>query len=74
MDDYNEQSIFDHRINQIMIVNVLWNWNHIYFSDNSDIKCVGFELIYYTTNLNVVSSFIVFSDFDYMFLSLIMLI
>ena len=33
------------------------------------IKCVGFEPIHYAINLNVVSSSIVFSGFDYVFLS-----
>ena len=37
------------------------------------IKCVIFEPIYYTINLNVVSSSIIFSEFDYMFLSNVML-
>ena len=31
------------------------------------IKYVDFELIHYTINLNVISSFMVFSNFDYMF-------
>ena len=46
----------------------------MYSSYNSDIKCVGstikyigFQLIYYGINLNVVSSFMVFSDLDYVF-------
>ena len=47
----------------------------MYSSRNSNIKCVGliikcmdFESIHYTIyNLDAVSSFIVFSDFDYMF-------
>ena len=49
----------------------------MYYNHNSNIKCVdstikyiGFESIHYIINLNVVLSFIVFSDFDYMFLSM----
>ena len=60
-----------------MVVNILHNWSHIYFSYNSDIKCVGstikciiLEPIYYTINLNVVSSSMIFNDFDFMFLSM----
>ena len=34
------------------------------------IKCIGFESFHYTINLDVVSSFVFFSDFDYMFLSM----
>ena len=47
------------------------------YSGYSNIKCVGstiqfinFESIYYVINMDVVSSFMVFSDFDYMFLSM----
>ena len=32
------------------------------------IKCIGFELIHYAINVDDVSSFMVFSEFDYMFL------
>ena len=60
-----------------MVVNILHNWSHIYFSYNSDIKYVGstikciiLEPIYYTINLNVVSSSMIFNDFDFMFLSM----
>ena len=34
----------------------------------SIIKCIDFESIHYTINLDVVSFFMIFSDFDYMFL------
>ena len=47
----------------------------MYFSHNSNIKCIdsiikyiGFEPFHYAINLDVVSSFVVFSDFDYMFM------
>ena len=46
----------------------------MYSSCNSNIKCVGliikcmnFESIHYTINLDAISSFMDFSDFDYMF-------
>ena len=56
---------------------MLQNWNHRYSSHNSNIKCVGstiiyigFELIHYAINLDIVSSSMVFTDFNYMFLSM----
>ena len=59
-----------------MVDNILQKWNHMYSSYNNNIKCVGstikyigFESIHYVINLGVISSFIVFNDFDYMFLS-----
>ena len=45
----------------------------MYSSYYKFIKCVDFQPIYYTINLNVVSSSIIFSEFDYMFLSNVML-
>ena len=49
----------------------------MYYSHNSNIKymdstikCIGFESFHYAINLDVVSSFMVFSDFDSMFISL----
>ena len=58
-----------------MTVNILQNWSQIYSSHNSNIKCIdstikyiGSELFYYAINLDVVSSIVVFNDFDYMFL------
>ena len=45
----------------------------MYYTHNSNIKCVGstikytnFDSIHYVINLDVVSSFMVFNDFDYM--------
>ena len=74
--DSNEQSIYNQlQENKSMIINMLHNWNNLYCNHNSNIKCVastikciGFELIYYAVNLDIVSSFMVFSDFNYMFL------
>ena len=49
----------------------------MYYSHNNNIKyvdsiinCIGFESFYYVINLNMISSFIGFSDFDYMFISM----
>ena len=60
-----------------MIISMLQNLSQRYSSHNSNIKCVystikciGIELFHCANNLDVVSSFVVFSDFDYMFLSL----
>ena len=51
---------------------MLQNLNHKYYSHNinikyieSIIKCIDFEPIHYVINLNVVSSSIIFSDFNY---------
>ena len=38
------------------------------------IKCVAFEPIHYVINMNVASSSKVFSEFDYMFLSNVLLV
>ena len=64
--------------NQInCVINMLQNWNHRYYSHNSNIKCAGstikyisLKLIPYVINFDVVSSFMIFSNFDCMFLSL----
>ena len=59
------QNIFDQTeiTNHIIVVRMLQNWSdHTYLSHYSIIKYVGFELIYYTINLNIVSSFMFFSD------------
>ena len=76
--DSDEQNIYNHikEIN-LMVVNMLQNLSHRYFSHNSNIKCISliikcidFESIHCTINLNVVSSFMVFSEFDFIFLSM----
>ena len=58
-----------------MVVSMLQNWSQRYSSHNNNVKCVdstikclGFESFYYVINLNVVSSFVIFSNFDYIFL------
>ena len=60
-----------------MVINMLQNMNHRYSSHNNTIKpagltikCIGFDPIHYAINLDVFSSFIVFNDFDFIFLSI----
>ena len=51
---------------------MLQNWSQRYYSDikcvDSIIKYIDFEPFHYAINLDVVSSFVVFNDFDSMFL------
>ena len=54
------------RIEVISIIVVIVNIKRV----SSTIKYVGFKPIHYTINLDVVSSIIVFSGFDYEFLSI----
>ena len=70
---------YDQRQDFISIVaNMLQNLSHMYYSHNSNIKfvnssikCVGFESIHYAINPDDdVSSFLVFNDFDYIFISM----
>ena len=49
----------------------------MYYSHNNNIKCacsiikcIDFEFIHYASNLDIVLSFMIFRDFDYMFLSM----
>ena len=49
-----------------MVVNMSHNLSHMYYSYNSNIKCVGsiincvvFKLIYYVINIDDVSSFMI---------------
>ena len=57
-----------------MVINMLQNRNHKYYSHNNNIKYenltikfLSFELIYYVINLDVVSFFMIFNNFDYKF-------
>ena len=78
MDDLNEQIIYDKRQEvKSMVVGQLHNWSQRYYGHNSNIKCVDstikcivFESFHYAINLDVFSSFVVFNDFDFMFLSM----
>ena len=66
---FKGQNIYDQTeiINQIIVANMLQNWNHRYSNQYKIIKCVGFELIHYTINLDAASSSKVFSEFDFFF-------
>ena len=76
--DSNAQSTYDHKQEiKSMIVSMLQKWSQRYSSHNSNlkcvdltIKCIGFESFHYAINLDVVSSFVVYRDFDSMFLSM----
>ena len=59
----------------LIIVSMLQNWCQRYSNHYSNIKCVDstikridFESFHYAINLNVVSSFVVFSDFNFIFI------
>ena len=56
-------------INQIMIINILQNMSHTYYSNHMIIKCVDFELIHYVIDFDVTSI-----KFDYVFLSNVLLV
>ena len=57
-----------------MVVNMLHNFSHLYHSHYRILKYVGFELIHYVINSYVVSSFMIFSEFDYLLLSNVLLV
>ena len=59
---------------QIMIINILKNYNYRNFSHYIIIKYIDFEQIPYVINLNIASSSKVFSKLDFIFLSNILLI
>ena len=76
LDDLDEQSIYNYwQEIKSMVVNMIQNLSHKYFSHNSNIKCVEstinyvyFHPIHYTINMDVISSFMIIRDLDYMFL------
>ena len=78
LDDLNEQNIYDQRqVNQVNDRQYATYWSQIYSSHNSNIKYINstikyidFELFHYTINSNIVSFFVVFSNFDYIFISI----
>ena len=60
-----------------MVICMLQNFSLMYYSHNSNIKyvnstikCIGFKSIHYVINFDVVSFFVVFNDFNSMFLSM----
>ena len=55
----------------MMVVSMLQNRSQKYFSHNSNIKYInsiikyiGFESFHYTINIDVVSSYVIFNNFD----------
>ena len=58
--DLTDKTNLISRIYQIMVVSMLKKWNHRYYN-HYIIKFVGFISIYYAINLDIVSSFMVFS-------------
>ena len=65
----NEQNMYDKRQEiKSIIVRMLKNRNQRYSSHNSNIKCVDPTTIKCIAYLEVVSSFMIFSSFDSMFL------
>ena len=59
---------------QIMIISMLQNLSHMYYSHHKIIKRVSFKSIHCAINLDVASSSKVFSEFDYLFLSDVLLV
>ena len=60
-----------------MVICMLQNLSLMYYSHNSNIKyidstikCIGFESIHYVINFDVISSFVVFNDFNSVFSSM----
>ena len=74
MGDSNGKAGLIKTSSQIMIVIMLYNLIHMYFIYHRIIKCISFKLIYYAINLDVVSSYKVFSEFDYLFISHVLLV
>ena len=57
-----------------MVINMLKNRSHRYSSHYRVIKYIGFEPIHCATNLDAISSFEVFSEFDSVFISIVILL
>ena len=58
------------RIYQIIVISMLKNWSCRYYS-HYFIKFIGFILIYYVINLNIVSSCVIFSYLYFRFIDLL---
>ena len=59
--DLTDKTNLISRIYQIMVVSMLKNWNRRYYN-HYIIKFIGFISIYYAINLDIVLSFMVFSN------------
>ena len=53
---------------------MLHNWSHRYSNHYRIIKCADFKSIRYVINMDAVSFFKVFNEFDYVFLSNVLLV
>ena len=53
---------------------MLHNWSHRYSNHYRIIKCADFKSIHYVINMDAMSFFKVFSEFDYVFLSNVLLV
>ena len=71
--DSNGKAYSINTSSQIMVVNMLQNFSHMYYSYHRIIKCVGFKPIHCAINLNTTSSSRFFNEFDSLFLSDVLL-
>ena len=74
VNDSNRKANLIKQRHQIMVINILQNLSHMYYSHHRIIKCVGFKPIHCAINLDDVSSFKAFNEFDYVFLSNLLLV
>ena len=72
--DFDSKTYSTEQRHQIIVFNMLQNWNHRYSSHYRIIKYVGFEPIIYVINLDAMSFSKVFIEFDSMFLSNVLLV
>ena len=74
MGDFNDKTDSIKTLNQLIIVNILYNLSYMYYSHYIIIKYIGFKPIYYAINLYIVLYFINFNEFNSLFLLNILLI
>ena len=74
MGDFNDKTDSIKTLNQLIIVNILYNLSHMYYSHHIIIKYIGFKPIYYAINSYIVLYFINFNEFNSLFLLNILLI
>ena len=68
MGDSNDKADLIKTTSQIIVINMLENYSHMYSSHHKIIKYVGFKSIHCAINLNVTSSLKVFNKFDSLFI------
>ena len=69
VNDSNDKTYSIEQRHQIMVVNMLYNWNRRYSSHYRIIKYISSQTILYAINLDNTSYSKVFSEFDSMLLS-----